>query len=513
MSFSARTPESLLPRSDSKNPATTCRGITTTGRPCRKALAASPQTSPTPSPSRASGVLAVLHEEHAAAFFCYHHKDQAVQLLAKSRNQTSLHTLKEKSSIDTLLERVGVLEIDENVAQPRRRKPRAHRTSDEHALTHRNSLPTGWNNMQSPLMSVPDDLLIHRPRSPISSRPPRSNMKLSWSCCLQADSDSDDNRPARVPKSRLVGEPHGTGTHQTPRLGATVVNYRPNQGVGLQPSRVPLDLQYSSPQPQQSTSPSRPSKLEGQVPSPNNTQTRGLLSHIPSTLSPQTTSLLLAELSRPISTADEAGYIYIFWLTPESGSAKPDDETASSLLDDEEDNKGGNEYGGLYPSLKSARAQKADQTLQRYASVRRMPNAVHRPTPRVEPERPEFTTQRTILLKIGRAANVHRRMSQWSKQCGQEITLIRYYPNTPSSPKAHQLSTSNDMIVGRKVPHVHRVERLVHLELAEKRVVKPECQACGREHREWFEIDASRDGLKSVDEVVKRWVRWAEAAR
>jgi len=57
---------------------------------------------------------------------------------------------------------------------------------------------------------------------------------------------------------------------------------------------------------------------------------------------------------------------------------------------------------------------------------------------------------------------------------------------------------------------VHRVERLIHLELAEKRIVKPECQACGREHREWFEIEASRDGLRSVDEVVRRWVEWAE---
>ncbi|KIV90804.1 hypothetical protein PV10_05413 [Exophiala mesophila] len=503
MSFSARTPESLLPRSDSKNPATTCRGITTTGRPCRKSLAASPQPSPNPSPVRGSGVLTVLQEEHAAAFFCHHHKDQAVQLLAQGRKQTTLHPLKEKSSIDTLLERVGVLEIDDNVAQPRRRrKPRAQKASSEHAITRRDSLPKGWNHLQSPLMSVPTDLVNPPPKSRIPSRPPRSNMKFSWSCCLRADSDSDDDRPARVPKSRFVGDLHSTGP-----------NHRPNHGAGIQPSRVTPRPQYLSTQPQQSTSPSRPTKIEEQDASPVKTQTRSLLSYIPSTLSPQTTSLLLTELSRPISTADEAGYIYIFWLTPESGSAKPDDETASSLLDDDEDYRGGNEYGGLYPSLKSARAQAADQTLQRYASVRRTLNTVYRPSPRSGPDEHELTTRRTILLKIGRAANVHRRMSQWSKQCGQEITLIRYYPNTPSSPKAHQLSTSNDMIVGRKVPHVHRVERLVHLELAEKRVIKPECQACGREHREWFEIDASRDGLKSVNEVIKRWIRWAEAAR
>jgi hypothetical protein len=48
----------------------------------------------------------------------------------------------------------------------------------------------------------------------------------------------------------------------------------------------------------------------------------------------------------------------------------------------------------------------------------------------------------------------------------------------------------------RKVPHAHRVERLIHLELGEQ----------------WFEVEASRDGVKKVDEVVKRWVEWAERA-
>lgn len=54
-----------------------------------------------------------------------------------------------------------------------------------------------------------------------------------------------------------------------------------------------------------------------------------------------------------------------------------------------------------------------------------------------------------------------------------------------------------------------RVERLIHLELGEQRVVK-KCEACGKEHREWFEVEASREGVKKVDEVVKRWVDWAE---
>lgn len=63
----------------------------------------------------------------------------------------------------------------------------------------------------------------------------------------------------------------------------------------------------------------------------------------------------------------------------------------------------------------------------------------------------------------------------------------------------------------RKVAHAHRVERLVHLELADQQV-KHGCATCGKEHREWFEVEASEEGVKAVDEVVKRWVAWAEAA-
>ena len=62
----------------------------------------------------------------------------------------------------------------------------------------------------------------------------------------------------------------------------------------------------------------------------------------------------------------------------------------------------------------------------------------------------------------------------------------------------------------RKVPFVKRVERLIHLELAEKRVMR-DCAACGREHREWFEVEGSEKGVKGVDEVVKRWVAWGES--
>src|SRR5277367_2144405 len=99
MPFIPHTPESLLPRSDSKNPAATCRGLTSTGRPCRRGLSKSPQSSPSPSPRAAS-----------PNSFCWQHKDQAQSALPQGLQST---TIKERNSIDTLAERLGLLEIEQ----------------------------------------------------------------------------------------------------------------------------------------------------------------------------------------------------------------------------------------------------------------------------------------------------------------------------------------------------------------------------------------------------------------
>jgi len=32
----------------------------------------------------------------------------------------------------------------------------------------------------------------------------------------------------------------------------------------------------------------------------------------------------------------------------------------------------------------------------------------------------------------------------------------------------------------------------------------------GKEHREWFDVEASGEGVRVVDGVVRRWVGWAE---
>ncbi|KJZ77206.1 hypothetical protein HIM_03527 [Hirsutella minnesotensis 3608] len=112
-----------------------------------------------------------------------------------------------------------------------------------------------------------------------------------------------------------------------------------------------------------------------------------------------------------------------------------------------------------------------------------------------------------MLLKIGRAANVQRRMNQWQRQCGHDIEMLRYYPYLPGSSDA---SATGQM--PRMTPHCRRIERLIHIELSGMglRAALSTCEACGRDHREWFEVDPSRDAVGKVDEVIRRWVNWDE---
>jgi hypothetical protein len=122
--------------------------------------------------------------------------------------------------------------------------------------------------------------------------------------------------------------------------------------------------------------------------------------------------------------------------------------------------------------------------------------------PGSSPSRSKKPEKKKILLKIGRATNVQRRLNEWNRQCGYDLSLVRYYPYVPSGRPA---------VTPRKMPHSHKVERLIHIELAGLglRVADGEkCAACGREHREWFQVEASRKGVAEVDEVIRRWVEW-----
>ncbi|OAK94827.1 DUF1766-domain-containing protein [Phaeosphaeriaceae sp. SRC1lsM3a] len=450
MAFTGRTPEALIPRSDSRNPATTCKGITKSGRPCRRPIDAKA--------SQDDGVLAVVsvvsdedseEEIGAAAYFCWQHKDQAESLAAQASSgpATHLYPLKERHSIDTLVERLGVLEVDESVPEIRKKRrdsgQRDHNRTSGPRPPRRINRPPTWDNIEGPLISVPSDVMVAEKRRTRPPKPAPQPQKPSfWSslCCGSADDDHVEV---------------------------------------VQKAARPLNKTTRA-----------------------DSETAQLLRYIPQTLSPQLTSTLLAELSKPISPHDDEGYIYIFWLTPDASGPAP--SSAASAL--------------LAPPTRPDQGRRTSDVLRQYSVKQRPGTSRQRSGEKSLPD--------TIFLKIGRANNVHRRMNEWTRQCGYSLSLVRYYPYVPSTPSptpSPQTSPTNSRRQSyqnggrrvsegvRKVPHAHRVERLIHLELGAQRVMK-NCDACGKTHKEWFEVEASREGVKKVDDVVKRWVEWAEKA-
>ncbi|KAJ5672652.1 hypothetical protein N7507_001779 [Penicillium longicatenatum] len=450
----SNTPESLLPRSDSRNPATTCRGITAQGRPCRRALASSPSPSPASTP-RKRGAQHELPD--LVSLYCWQHQDQAASSSPTIVNE-NIAPVKPRTSIDTLMDRLGVLDLKDEKNQKRRAQ-------------------SGFGEKRRP-------------------RP-----KKTFCCFYIADESGADHRPARPVQKPMQTRPsQPTPSSQHPHQKVSAAGRPQNE-------RVPSSGQQVSSASQPHLRPSQPKPRK----SSSASQTQSLLSWIPSTLSPQTTSSVLTELAKPISSADEEGYIYMFWVTPPTTTTRSDTEAsvpreiASSLL------PGPTGSNSLRPPTQPRSVSDA-------INAARDINALT--------TNPTSTTPGTIRLKIGRTSNVHRRMNEWTRQCSYDLTLIRYYPYTPSSsasssparvPVSKQAGRSNGsdavLVPGRKVPHVHRVERLIHLELADIRLRDlGRCPECGKEHREWFEVEAKKEALRKVDECVRRWISWAESA-
>lgn len=176
-------------------------------------------------------------------------------------------------------------------------------------------------------------------------------------------------------------------------------------------------------------------------------------------------------MSEPPSKTDTPGYIYIFWQTEVQ---QTDDETSAvaSII-----------------SAPGDRGLQRQETILQRRFFQTSGNARHLAKAVAE--------RKTLFLKIGRATNVHQRLTQWKKQCEYDISLLRSYPyeRKRGEPKP--------------VPNVVKVERLIHLhlEMLGQRV-KKECR-CGTEHKEWFEVGASAREVREVDEIVRMWVKWS----
>jgi hypothetical protein len=179
---------------------------------------------------------------------------------------------------------------------------------------------------------------------------------------------------------------------------------------------------------------------------------------------------LLVAMSESPTKKDAEGYIYMFWQTDEK---QTDAETsaAASIV------------GGARRQSQSQRAQEAVLEQRFFQPLANMARSASK--------------DRTIFLKIGRAANVHQRMAQWQAQCGYNVSLLRYYPHSAAEESV-------------KVRYVGKVERLVHLhlEMLGKRFNR-ECR-CGTEHKEWFQVDANPKEVRAVDDIIQQWVAWCD---
>lgn len=429
MPFFVNTPESLLDRSDSKNPSTTCRGITAGGRPCRRPVAAGAGPKP-PAVARLRMAELRVDDPRDAGLYCWQHKEQANYSAHSSPGPRMSKTpiLEERTSLDTLADRLGL------VAQhaKAKKKPKRQQLEEENA-----DRPHRGKQQQN--------------QRPTKIARPKPAKTVGFCCCFRIP--IEEVPPPSRPKPR------------------------------------PVQAMASAPVPPRI---SRYKTSGAESNHSSSSQTAHYLSLILKTTSPQTASLLMSELAKPVSKLDEPGYIYMFWLTPESQPAQPPVDAARSLLSPPPASTATRPGGQRRPSDVLAAFAAAD-------NGRNGPD-LHRSLGLGD------KSNKKILLKIGRATNVQRRLNEWTRQCGYNLSLIRYYP---------YISSASSTAVPRKMPHSHKVERLIHIELAGLglRVTDQEkCEACGREHREWFEVDATRNGVADVDGVIRKWVDWDESS-
>ncbi|EXJ85485.1 hypothetical protein A1O1_05849 [Capronia coronata CBS 617.96] len=93
-------------------------------------------------------------------------------------------------------------------------------------------------------------------------------------------------------------------------------------------------------------------------------------------------------------------------------------------------------------------------------------------------------------VKIGRAKDVASRLREWRSQC--KYNLERHLPQEQG--------------LELRVRHLHRIESLIHAELKDYRVYEPYCNACKKQHVEWFKV-AERYAIK----VILKWLSSADS--
>ncbi|KAJ4375379.1 hypothetical protein N0V83_002465 [Neocucurbitaria cava] len=90
------------------------------------------------------------------------------------------------------------------------------------------------------------------------------------------------------------------------------------------------------------------------------------------------------------------------------------------------------------------------------------------------------------MVKIGRTVDLQARLDQWNTQCKRTHSYLTVATNGEQD----------------EIPHVSRIERLIHLELKEYRRQR-RCEGCGKNHVEWFHV-----GETHAVKVFQKWREW-----
>jgi hypothetical protein len=445
-------------------------------------------------------VLVPKRGEDPAVFFCWQHKDQAEDLIDGAEKVE----IKERSSLETVLQGLGLEEVKEEdeeekasvVKDKLRERERQRRAAGQVRIQETRkhgkggflaalfscftgSEPSSGQSSQNkaPRPRPPQALaspmktsLADRSRPKIKISEPERTSLPSQQRRRASDSNAyglsnNSQQPLKAHRASLPTSSLKSSTLRPPLATQPHASSAPNV-----PHRKPL-TPISSHQRQNRASSAPPSS-----------QNLSLLNWTPSLpVSPTdanrlTYAKLLTAMSEPPTAGDSPGYIYMFWQTSLPTSS-PESDAASQVAH-------GTASAGVIQFFES----RARRDSSASASRTSLGNGRGTGSPK------------TVFLKIGRAANVMRRMTQWRNQCGYNISLLRYWPQPVREAKA----------AGLRNKYVGKVEKLVHLNLEMLGLrVKRECR-CGTEHREWFEVQAKAAAVREVDNVIGNWVRWCE---
>ncbi|KAJ3021805.1 hypothetical protein HKX48_007687 [Thoreauomyces humboldtii] len=128
------------------------------------------------------------------------------------------------------------------------------------------------------------------------------------------------------------------------------------------------------------------------------------------------------------------------------------------------------------PTLSPSTRNRLCAELEKPVSRKDRPGFIYSYQLENEDAKPSSAHYGSSMYKIGRTANIARRLSQWRTRCGYRPALVECFP--PSRP----------------IRFSHRCERLIHIELSERFGAGPVlCPGrCLEAHYEWFRVRAPR---------------------